>query len=1066
VASDRTDGPRPEEDNCEPPVEPGQADGAWTEDQLARRRLLEAGQAVLANKSRPKQPSDPDDRRLIGWAKARNLAIEIGRPGPWGNPVKISATVTRNEAVEAYRQHLQNHSELLARIDELKGRVLICSCTPLRCHGDVLLEALAAAEQPGNGTGAPAAEPEPRTVNGSGEHQGEPETAPAAAPTAQRSVKRSFMQIHGQILVDRGYPIIPIRPGAKCPGSYDRRKRWGPLSGWNLHCTRLPTAEELALWQTWPGCGIGIACGIVGGLDIDVLDAELNGRIEKLARDMLGDTPTWRVGRAPKKLLPYRQETPFGKIIRPSIEWLGRGAQFVAYGIHPDTQQPYHWPLEELSDIDIERLPLVSQEQVERFMDRAPLLLPPELVVGRIRTNPVAEGGSRRSSNPRGTHAATAEALAHIPNDVVDDQGRKGQHYDLWIIVGLATKGSRPEDGFELWDAWSQRSSKYDPAKTEKTWRSLNPREIGFGTLQRLAAQYGWKPDPSILFNEEKELAAMSNPAEPFLAKVRSGAKDRRQRASSNGSGAEGTQGHPGNGGAGPEAETDDEQAEAEGEPAGGDENEDDAQAEAAYTEEPDPEAKPKKEIELWDRQLRAKVAKLNRDMFVTWAGNGRAVVIRVNDYDSVTKRRVHGFLKADSVKLVYDNDIVQVGWTQRGYRRLQGLGTAWLQHWQRRTYLKGMALLPGQATPPDTYNLWHGFGVTPKPGSWATIEFHLRHIICRGREDDLKYVLDWSAYCVQHPGRPAETAIVMRGEEGTGKGLFAKILLNFFRDHGFHVTSTRQLTGNFNAHLLDTLMVFADEIQLINDRAAVALLKTLVTESVITIEPKGVDSFSWRNATKLIISSNSDFVVPAGAHSRRFYMLDVSKERLGDEAYFKALAAAAGFGEGSELAAFLHHLLHERDLSGFNIRKVRHTAALGSQKLMAADITTKWLYDALCEGTLNGINDWRTTIPKNMVWELIGKFARSKNKAMPDRQVIAKRLKALSGGSEGVAPIGFVDGERSRKMGRAPTFVLAPLAEHRTAFLKAMQIPEPHDWDGDDDARTFAGDGCGDASE
>src|SRR4051812_29088664 len=94
----------------------------------------------------------------------------------------------------------------------------------------------------------------------------EPETAPAAAGP-QRG-KRSFMQIHGALLVDRGYPIIPIWPGVKRPGSYDRRRGWSDHKGWNLHCTRLPTAEELALWQTWPDCGIGIACGIIAGLDI------------------------------------------------------------------------------------------------------------------------------------------------------------------------------------------------------------------------------------------------------------------------------------------------------------------------------------------------------------------------------------------------------------------------------------------------------------------------------------------------------------------------------------------------------------------------------------------------------------------------------------------------------------------------------------------------------------------------------------------------------------------------------------------------------------------------------
>ena len=46
-------------------------------------------------------------------------------------------------------------------------------------------------------------------------------------------------------------------------------------------------------------------------------------------------------------------------------------------------------------------------------------------------------------------------------------------------------------------------------------------------------------------------------------------------------------------------------------------------------------------------------------------------------------------------------------------------------------------------------------------------------------------------------------------------------------------------------------------------------------------IEPKGVDPFSVRNCIHLLMSSNADWVVPAGADARRYFVLDVSDAQM-----------------------------------------------------------------------------------------------------------------------------------------------------------------------------------------
>jgi hypothetical protein len=107
---------------------------------------------------------------------------------------------------------------------------------------------------------------------------------------------------------------------------------------WNRHASRATTEFEVATWSTWPGCSVGIVGGAIAALDIDVAeDGELALHIERLAREQLGDTPTLRIGKPPKRLLVYRTTEPFAGIRRAPLEVLCLGQQFVASAKHPDT---------------------------------------------------------------------------------------------------------------------------------------------------------------------------------------------------------------------------------------------------------------------------------------------------------------------------------------------------------------------------------------------------------------------------------------------------------------------------------------------------------------------------------------------------------------------------------------------------------------------------------------------------------------------------------------------------------------------------------------------------------
>ena len=66
--------------------------------------------------------------------------VYIGRPSKWGNPYAMSKDVSRDAVCDMFEKYVEQEPLLKQAIkDELKGKNLICFCSPHRCHGDTLL---------------------------------------------------------------------------------------------------------------------------------------------------------------------------------------------------------------------------------------------------------------------------------------------------------------------------------------------------------------------------------------------------------------------------------------------------------------------------------------------------------------------------------------------------------------------------------------------------------------------------------------------------------------------------------------------------------------------------------------------------------------------------------------------------------------------------------------------------------------------------------------------------------------------------------------------------------------
>ena len=325
--------------------------------------------------------------------------------------------------------------------------------------------------------------------------------------------------------------------------------------------------------------------------------------------------------------------------------------------------------------------------------------------------------------------------------------------------------------------------------------------------------------------------------------------------------------------------------------------------------------------------------------------------------------------------------------------------GKAWLSHPERRQY-EGIVFVPGQQVP-GFLNLDRGFAVEPKKGNCSRFLEHIRNNICSADEDLSDYLLAWMADSVQNRAQRPGIAVVLRGRQGTGKGVLVNQFGSLFGQHFIQISQASHLTGNFNSHLKDKLIVYADEAFWAGDKKGEGVLKALITEGTIQIEMKGKDVLTFKNYIRLMVSSNNDWVIPAGNDERRFFVLDVGEARIQDRAYFGSVIDQMNSG-GRE--ALLQYLL-DYDLNGISLGSPPSTQALSNQKHHSSSLIQKWWFERLMEGHITSdSSNWKPHIRSDELYQDYLSFVQHiGGKRLLPPSVLGKELKKLTPGLERV---------------------------------------------------------------
>lgn len=446
-------------------------------------------------------------------------------------------------------------------------------------------------------------------------------------------------------------------------------------------------------------------------------------------------------------------------------------------------------------------------------------------------------------------------------------------------------------------------------------------------------------------------------------------------------------------------------------------------------------------------------IAEMNRQFSLVLMGS-KAVVVREMP-QAKTEDRVR-ILAIDAFRAYFGNKFTQITGSDGKIKTITW-ADRWLRDRARRQY-DGIEFHPdrnGAGGTPGYLNLWRGFSVEPirDAGRYTIFRDHLLTNVCSGDRELFDWIFGWFAHLVQRPRERIGTALVFRGRMGTGKTKVGEVIGRLIADHYFLVDDPRYITGQFNAHMAACLLMQAEEAVWAGDKAAEGRLKSLVTSGTQMIEAKGVDPVRVDNYLRLIMTSNEDWVVPAGKEERRFAVFTISDLARDNHDYFAEMQQEL---EAGGYEALLADLL-DFDLSRVNLRRIPKTEALLEQKIRSLKHVERWWLDCLHRGSLirNG-SEWQSEIAKpHLFAEYLadGDRAGIRHRSGETELGIALR-KLVPGLRDGRKIVPTEDGD----LKRLRTWIMPGLDECRSAFEEL--VGQPIAWSDGESAGEGAGDG------
>jgi hypothetical protein len=232
-----------------------------------------------------------------------------------------------------------------------------------------------------------------------------------------------------------------------------------------------------------------------------------------------------------------------------------------------------------------------------------------------------------------------------------------------------------------------------------------------------------------------------------------------------------------------------------------------------------------------------------------------------------------------------------------------------WISDDTMSTYDEIGVYPPPLVCPPTHFNIWTPFYAEMLPLS-STVkmtpevletytqkkELILQHIsiLCNNDEADTLFLKKWIGQMLKYPAIKT-VAPTLISQQGAGKGALMYLLQRMIGANKFLETTdpAKYVWGNFNELMVNKFLVNCDEMNYKDQNECEGKIKGLITNNNLTINPKGVKSFTIQSYHRFILTTNNEVPVKTDKDDRRNKIIRCSDEKIGDAQYFIDLREA-----------------------------------------------------------------------------------------------------------------------------------------------------------------------------
>ena len=157
---------------------------------------------------------------------------------------------------------------------------------------------------------------------------------------------------------------------------------------------------------------------------------------------------------------------------------------------------------------------------------------------------------------------------------------------------------------------------------------------------------------------------------------------------------------------------------------------------------------------------------------------------------------------------------------------------------------------------------------------------------LCEGNEPYFEFFLDCLAFKVQFPKKKLPFSIVLIGPEGVGKTLFTNGLQNIFGKKHFYMTQKAgDVLGNHAEGMADKIVIVMNETSGADTNNWQGVIKSFITDEMLTINPKNVRPYEISNYAFIIITTNkSNPIRPDSAAGDRHFVVYKATDEFTDK--------------------------------------------------------------------------------------------------------------------------------------------------------------------------------------